>query len=239
MRNPIFQVKAIQDLILNKKNIIQYSRFIDDSVGQPKKKAGYTEKIIQKQEPAQKVMIPAQKDTLFWIFYIIHYDWVAYETIHNFFTEEKKRKISFVELLREKKDILKKNKWKRTQIENELVNEKTILLTTFICLLTIFDYSYIIINNRKVYKNIIHDDKEKIKLIIKKDGEYGIYIGDDKVSKINNALENLYIIENIKKPLKGISSYKVKELRAICVKLDLQYDKMKKKDLYQLLVQNL
>ena len=37
MRHPIFQVKTIQDLILNKKNIIQYSRFIDASIKYSKK----------------------------------------------------------------------------------------------------------------------------------------------------------------------------------------------------------
>ena len=42
----------------------------------------------------------------FWCFYLIHLGFYKYETIHNYFTEEKNVKIGLVTLIRQHKDIL-------------------------------------------------------------------------------------------------------------------------------------
>ena len=101
------------------------------------------------------------------------------------------------------------------------------------------EYSFVIISGRKMYQKIIHDDEKKIHLIIKQDREYTLYYGDDKALKIKNALSSMWIIENFKKPLKAISSYKIKELKKICIKLGLSIEKKKKKELYQMISENL
>ena len=59
-------------------------------------------------------------------------------------------KIGLVALIRQHKDILKQHKWKRNQIENELVHEKKISLTAFICLCVVTQHSFVLIDKRKV-----------------------------------------------------------------------------------------
>ena len=83
------------------------------------------------------------------------------------------------------------------------------------------------------------DKDDDIYLIVKGDEEWSIYTEADKKSKIQQALETLWNIDNIKKPLRGISAYKVKDLKDICQKLQLTYEKKKKRELYQLITENL
>ena len=80
---------------------------------------------------------------------------------------------------------------------------------------------------------------ENTHLIIKEGYEWSLYTEDDKENKIQKALETMWIIDSIEKPLRAISSYKVKDLRTICQKLSLSSEKKKKKELYQTIIENL
>jgi len=72
--------------------------------------------------------------------------------------------------------------------------------------------------------------------------KFGV-VENEKLEKIKEYMETLYKIENISKPIKGLSSYKVSELVDICKKLGVEIinnttNKQKtKNELYQLLVQ--
>ena len=236
MTDTHFPYKTIQDITLNKSNMLKYTQYLTQTI--PKVQS------IKSSNKKPTILSRAQskhstKDDLFWCFYIIHLGFCKYETIHNFFTEEKNVKIEFVELIRKHKDILKQNKWKRNHIENELVHEKKISLTTFICLCVITKHSFIVIDSRKILDRRIHSDIDNTYLIVKEGEEWILYTKDDKIKKIKNALETMWIIDSIKKPLRSIGSYKVKDLKDICQKLNIDCEKKRKKELYQTIMENL
>ena len=180
-----------------------------------------------------------EKDKFFWCFYIIHYKLSSYEQIHNKFVEEKKIKFEMVEAIRKHKDILKKNKWKKTKIEDELVNQPTISMETFIALLTIFNYSFVIKKNNMFFQKIIHDDIEQINLIIIDSNSVSICFSNDNAKMITEYQEKLWNVEKYNKPLKSISKYKIKELKDISEKLCLNIEGLKKKEIYALISQNI
>ena len=241
MNNSLFFHKAKQDITLNMSNILKYTQHLqiqDTALTAP---ISHPRRLTKSRAPtalAHSTNYPTEDD-LFWCFYIMHFGLQKYTLIRNFFTEEKNVKIGFVEVIRKNKDILKQHKWKRNQIENELVHEKKISLTTFICLCTVFNHSFLIIDGRKLYDRRIQNNLDDTYLILKVDEEWSIYTEDDKENKIQQSLETLWIIENIKKPLRAISAYKVKDLKDICQKLQLTYEKKKKRELYQLITENL
>ena len=73
--------------------------------------------------------------------------------------------------------------------------------------------------------------------IKKFNNRYGIYT--ESVNDIKKELSTTWEIKNIKKPLKGISAYKVSELKQICKKLKIvvnnKHHKYNKKDIYKLI----
>jgi len=180
-----------------------------------------------------------EKDKYFWCFYIIHYKLSSYAQIYNKFVEEKKIKFEMVEAIRKHKDILKKNKWKKTKIEDELVNQSTISLETLIALLTIFNYSFAIKKNNMLFKKVIHDDTEQINLIIVDSNSVSICFSNDKAKMITEYQEKLWNVEKYNKPLNSISKYKIKELKDISEKLCLNIEGLKKKEIYALISQNI
>ena len=57
----------------------------------------------------------------------------VYNLIHNTeFKNEKEIKIKLIDKIRENKDILKKNKWKRNNIEQNLLYEKNMSINSFL-----------------------------------------------------------------------------------------------------------
>jgi len=221
MSNSLFSHKAKQDITLNMSNILKYTQHLQ--IKDTTTAASIYQTLTKSFAPtplARTTNYPTEDD-LFWCFYIMHFCLQKYTLIRNFFT------------------ILKQHKWKRNQLENDLVHEKKISLTTFICLCTVFNYSFIIIDGRKLYDRRTHSNLDDTHLIMKVDEEWSIYTEDDKENKIQQSLETLWIIENIKKPLRAISAYKVKDLKEICKKLQLNYEKKKKRELYQLITEKL
>ena len=192
-----------------------------------------------------KYFIPKQNDTLFWCFYIIKFGDIKYELEDKNILNEKKIKIDYVEKIRKNKIILKKYKFDTlTNIENNLVNDKYINLSTFFSLCCIENISIILINEKKqFYYELMFDDGDKYDIIydlvdIKK---YGCL--QDKSCIDTDFKDKFYKIENIDKPIKGLSSYKVEELINICKLLkinitDNNTNKIKnKKELYESIIQ--
>ncbi len=106
----------------------------------------------------ENFLLPKNLDTLFWCFYIIHHGLFEYESLSgSAFTEEKRVKIQIVEKLRKCNELLKKNKWKRAAIENNLVNDKTISLQVFLCICAVNDINVIVLKERCLY---IQDSQE-------------------------------------------------------------------------------
>ena len=181
-------------------------------------------KIVKSENNTRKntdIFIPKYKDTLFWCFYIIKYGWEKYHLIGRYsFSIEKKIKIEFIEYLRSKKEILKKNKWKRNYLENDLLNNDTISIETFLCLCTLHNIQATIIYDKLYYQ---YDNELDQKIYIIKNDKYALctLFPNQIIKKIST----FWRIPNLKKPLKSISSFKVDELKKISSKLDINISK--------------
>jgi hypothetical protein len=151
--------------------------------------------------------------------------------VHNFFTREKEIKYNWIETLRGKKEIFKPIKISRSTVEDELANCVIITMTSVKAMCHLFDINIFYIDNKKFYE-IITDDNKPIFVIEKKEKSYGLKknLTPDQLEYYRN---NFWKLENLDKPLKAISSYKINDLRNICGKLHIEFTNMTRPQMYQ------
>jgi hypothetical protein len=178
-----------------------------------------------------------QLDKLFWCFYQL-YD------LNEFNENAQKKiefqfKIEFVEKLRQNKNILKANSLKILKLEDEFDNQPKITISGFHSLCLLYNLSVIIKRDNKTYYKFNIDDislTEKINIVNFTNNTFTIE-NNINSTKINDILDNYYYIEDYNKVLKGISSYKVDELRVLANKLNIETTKDNKNktkpELYQ------
>jgi hypothetical protein len=200
--------------------------------------------IIKKQD----IFTPNQNDTLFWCYFIIKNGDIAYETLNNKNAlVAKQMKIDFVSVIRKNKDIVKTYKFDTiSNIESNLANDNSLSKKTFLTLCAIENINIIFIN-KKTYFELLMNDTDIIYVVheLSNNSNYNNKYGFEIARKenISNIKETLYKIENIDKPIKGLSSYKVQDLIDICVKLAIESINKEtgkhksKKDLYELIIQ--
>ena len=195
-----------------------------------------------KEEPIKEVkqdFMPFQKDKLFWCFYIILYGYEEYElNKNNAFIIEKKVKINAIEKLRQGAGAsgagasgagasgagasgaganavgpaTKLGPKQLADIEDELCNKPVLTLIGLNALCICHNVSIFYVDKRKYYDlNILAQEKK------------GTIVNRSLKYDLDNAFvrENYLHIENINKPIKAISGYTIKELQAMCKKLDL------------------
>ena len=185
-----------------------------------------------------------EKDTLFWCYYIIKYGYDDYEMVNQNFSVEKNLKIECINKIREDKELLKKYKLKRSEIESELLNDEQISLKGFLAICIYNNINFLLIDNRKYYELIVNseigEDKPSCNIIKCERGKYTVDITDE-VDVIENKLTNYrnsyYKIDNLTKPIKAFSTYSLPDLLEICESLKISVTtpdgkKMKKKELY-------
>jgi hypothetical protein len=189
---------------------------------------------IAKKQP--DIFYPRQQDSLFWCFYIIYMgeDWYQ-QNINHIFRTEKDMKIRTIEILAEKKELLKENKLKRIEIENELLNEKKITVKGLKALCLAYGVSVCMVKERVFYDFDFNVGGER-GVIIHGDNN-GVY-NEDVPSYYEKIVSSYYQITNATKPINAISGYTVSDLQDICKKLNLATinsigAKLNKKDLYQ------
>jgi hypothetical protein len=195
-----------------------------------------------KQKQKQKTTefyTPKQRDTLFWCFYILKNGYVNYEIeINNqYFQIERSEKYKYVELLRQKKDILKLYQIKPfCEIENNLAYNDEISIKTFFALCAIEELNVLLIKNRKIFE-ISSASSSSLDVIQFCKNKYSIHL-----EKINNEIveqwkKDFYIMPSFDSKLKSISSYKINELQDLCKKLNINIgeQKLNKKEMYNLL----
>ena len=186
---------------------------------------------------------PTQKDTLFWCFYILKYGENNYEMLDNInIVLEKKLKIDYIEKIRKEKQVVKSYKFATlTHLENQLANEEKIDLSTFFTLCVIENINVLYVCKKTYFELLMNDDKIHIIHRLDNYSKFG-YEGIEQ-SKIELYRSTLFKVDNVEKPVKTISSYKVSELVEFCVKLGIEIyikdtNKNKsKKDLYESLIQ--
>ncbi len=183
-------------------------------------------------------------DSLFWCYHIFINGFKDYEySKTNAFMIEKTHKISLLSELKKNKTLLKENKIKITVLEDELVQQEKIGLYTFNALLIINKINIVFIDNMIYYENLNHGEN-KICFIKKNKDKYGIWLEPANPS-IFELKKKLIVIDEINKPLKAISNYKITELREISDKLKIPTKNPEtaknytKKELYLFLKQKL
>ena len=183
----------------------------------------YTPKIKSIQT---KPFIPFQKDKLFWCFYILLKGYDDYELNRsNSFSIEKKIKIETVEKLKNIKEKLKELKLKRTELEDNLVNQSTISIKGLYALCLVHNISITYVYGRKYCEinttaESVPNNKKGI-LIQNDKKEDALSWNDTNDEFMQNIRKNYWFIENIQKPLKAPSAYTLKELQDICQKLNI------------------
>lgn len=175
----------------------------------------------------KQVFTPRQKDTLFWCFYKIIHDELP-DNIN--IAMEKTLKIQYVEKMRKHKELIKKHKFASiSHIENQLANENIIDITAFFVLSLIHKLNVVYVKNKTYFELIEHEETELPIYIIYflEQSKYGYSTTRDKTT-----YNTFYKIDNLNKPIKAISSYKVSELIEICNKLSIETDDLKNKKHY-------
>lgn len=177
-------------------------------------------------------------DKLFWIFYIFYLDYEEYTLTKNKFELEKTMKIDAVMKLRDIKSKLKIRKIKLNETEDELANKNKISILTFYALCVLYNLNVLIVYDKYIYKldSDIEDDDGLYNVILCENNNYSVLKTKDALTKFSN---NRWIIDNIHKPLKAMSSYTLSDLQTINKTIGLPIVSGKKnilkKDLYQAL----
>jgi len=189
--------------------------------------------IIKNKPPiiANNIFYPSQFDQLFWCFYIILFNIHEYDIIPNYFTKEKEIKYEWIEKFRNHKDIFKRIKISRNNVEDELANKKQISMNSIKALCHLFQINVFYIDNQKYYEIIIDENKE-FYVIEKNEQKFGLK-QNINMDKINYYKQHFWKMENLDKPLKAVSSYKSDELKSICKKLNIESSKLTKPQMYE------
>lgn len=192
-------------------------------------------------EKKSKKKYITEKDKLFWYLYIFENGQEQFDLLgRNKYSEEMKLKVNYIEDFKNAKKLLKENKLKFNDLQENLLYDKINIFTLYaITLIKHINFIYYTDNtffiNKKYQENsdlvIYYDRKDKI--FMKKD-----FYDIDKIS------ENRLQIFNLKKPLKSLSAYKIPELHSICKILNINImknatKKLKKKELYEKIVQKI
>jgi len=182
-----------------------------------------------------RYITPKQKDKLFWCFYILYKSKEDYDLIDDkHFSIEKEFKINFVNIVRENKHLLKKYKLKRNEVEDILINEKTIDIKVFFMFCIYYEIDVIFINKNFYYEIEESFGNSITNIITFINGDYCI---DTQKENLDFYRNNYCKMDGISKYIKAVSSYKSEELQDICLKLDINIlndnDKRKtKQELY-------
>lgn len=197
-------------------------------------------KVQEIKEVKKDIFIPEEEDTLFWCYVIYKYGYSEYEIKREKkYTSQTDLKINLVYTLRENKELLKKYKFKKTKLEDNLVNDKKISLDLFLFLIRVNKLNIIYLDENIYFEEFNNDTNKKcIIRYDKKEEKYGVMdVSDERLEELKKA--KLRIL-NLSKPIKAISNYKVLELKEICKTLKINIMKTTtkcktKKELYQLI----
>jgi len=239
-------INALYDFMLTEKKMME-SIICERPRALERKKPVPLSKAEPKTEPEKtKFIYPTQKDTLFWCFYIMKHGYESYEMLGNInLIIEKKIKIDYVELLRKNKHMIKTAKIAPlVHIENYLVNEPKIDIKTFLalCIIEKQELLYLQKNTYFLLSEKDTDDLGDLHIIRQTGTTFGVIL-NEKEAKIKHYIDAFFRIENMAKPIKAPSAYKVGDLLDIAKKIGIEVinsetnKQQTKNELYEQIVQ--
>ena len=252
--NVVTNERDVSSSYYNKK----YQMSIVPNIPLSRVKIDYSKKYSKYNEPFKITNHKNFQDKLFWLFYklINNFQDSDLETL-NSFTIMKDFKFGVVEKLRSQKNSLKNFKISKTYVEDDLTNNEKISFKTFHALCILYLINVIILRSNNTYCVLCTNIDEKVynlqnyKVLQLSNEKMSAQFNNFDVELLNgslseeelqNYLVSYFHIENIEKPLKAFSSYKLDDLTKIAEQLQISiYDengkKRKKQDLYEKIVQ--
>jgi hypothetical protein len=241
-------INELQDFMFNEENIKSYLSIRNEYNNEKQnKQTENSTKSLKPVEKKQTMYFPGQQDSLFWCYYIIVNGNTKYEMLQNKnFLLAKQMKIELVDKIRKNKDVVKMYKFDTLSgIESNLANDNTINSKTF-CTLCAIENINIIYIRKNTYFELLVNDTEEVYVIkeVEAQSKYVFKYGFELINKEKATIivNNLYKIENINKPIKCESAYKVQDLIDISSKLGIELNnndskKKTKKEMYELIIQ--
>lgn len=237
---PLFNINLLNKYMLNDSNL---KSIIKSHIGNNNYNHNNKPDIQVVNKPDNEnndFFLPGDKDTLFWCFYIMKYGKEDYDMLPSRnIVVEKKLKIECITNMRENKLKLKSHKGMAlSHAENSLLNEKAIDMQTFMSLCIIEGMSVMYLYKNTYYEmNLDTDEYTNIKTITRLDNP--LKYGYEFKENCQNIRDTYYKVDNLNKPIKAMSSYKIDELLDFCnkLKIELKEGKKRKKDMYELLIQ--
>jgi hypothetical protein len=246
--------------ITNSNNSKKQNILVNVGVPRNRVQINYSKKYSKYNEPFKINNHKNFADKLFWIFYKIINNLNDTDLEHiNSFKIMKEFKIASVEKLKNQKNILKDFKIQKSAVEDDLTNNEKISFRTFHALCVLYLVNVIVIRDNNTYCVLCTNDDEKVinlqnyKLLKITNVKMSSQFNNFDIELVNNSiteeelqkiLKSYYVIENIEKPLKAFSNYKLDDLVSIAEKLSINiYDehakKKKKQELYENIIQKL
>ena len=242
------------------KSIEESNDFSKSNIPRSQIQVNYTKKYSKYNEPNKINNNKRFADKLFWLFYKIinNFDDSDLQDI-NTLKIMKDFKFSIVEKLKSQKNVLKDFKIQRSLVEDDLTNNEKISFKTFHALCILHLVNVIVIRDNNTYSILCNNNDEKVinlnnyKVLKITNFKMSPSFNNFDIELINNIiseeelqkiLKDYYNIENLEKPLKAFSSYKLDDLINISNKLNINiYDehgkKRKKQDLYTNILQKI
>lgn len=203
--------------------------------------------IVEKPKPIMDLIIPNQKDTLFWCLYIIANGYNDFQQItRNHRVRQLDVQKMVIDHITKDKSVMKNTNIKFTNVAiQELLSDlltisKHINYQQMMSLCVFYNINIYMINNEKnVYLKFISNTDIELSTYAIYRNQNNIYSVD--VEPITNDklynIEKMICLESYLRPLKTISNYKIVELTELAKKLDLLEDdkKYKKQELYDMI----
>ena len=206
---------------------------------------------IKKELPISNLVFPKHRDQLFWSLYMIKKEGVEYELLkqkvmgHITMITEKELKIEYIEKIRSQKQKIKSYKLAAmNHLENSLLNDNVIDLKTFVAICIVDNVNVFYIHKNTYVEIQLNEDVVNTLVIHRQDNplKYAYEKNIDK-DKLQRYRDKYYKIDNIDKPIKSLSSYKLQELIDLSKKILIDINNKetgkpkKKQELFESLIQ--
>lgn len=209
----------------------------NDSLREKKYHNGLKTEIIKKRKPTQDDINGYEKppvsvsDDLIWFIFIIQKGYTEYANLKKKYSIGRDYRYNLIKVLEKEKTLLKANKIKVNEVINDLGNMANISIETLKAVSLCLNIN-ICLKNKLICQICKNNDNDEF-YIIENNKLVIIPMSSDNISN------NYYIVNNLIKPFKSVSAYKLQELYDICERLDLltledktSTKKLKKNELY-------